>query len=70
MAGSDPLPQQFEGTEGIGVSLVGQGLVRGRARQELAHPAHTVRSGPLLHQLCFQEKLAELLQRRIQFPHG
>ncbi len=42
--------------------LVGQRLVRGGARQELAHPAHAaVGSSSLVHQLSFQKELAELL---------
>jgi len=50
--------------------LVGQGPVRGRACQELAHPAHAVGRRPVLHQARPQDELAKLLQRRLHLPHG
>lgn len=42
--------------------LIREGFVRGWARQESPDPAHEVRRGGRPHQLCLEQKLAELLQ--------
>ena len=47
-------------------NLIRQRLVRRRAREEPAYPADAVRCRLLFYELCLQDELAKLLQRRLE----
>jgi hypothetical protein len=49
--------------------LVGHRFIGRRPRQESPHPPDAVRRRVLLHQARFEDELAELLQRRLEFSH-